>query len=341
MKDSFRLGKGNFVTVIVDSKKHWLARALHPQTRSLLGYIRFLKDKGMVELTNFNAQLARRTLNMGGGDKQFKEYLAGGHGEGYKAAAVVALRKGYQFRYEASSCYWNFHCGKLDKSPEQIYCHLQPKRPQPLQKTMKDYDDRFGTGLPRNETSYIHQDVSVKIGNVSKYKKKSGDKISERVFRKLIRVSLDLISPTTIATPYGELIVDSEFQDTTYLKRLLVEGNPGMANYKYGYHFFEGKIDRDRRRLPNNREDASRGAKIWEYVVEKQPEYLGKYIEMIEDVDSPWADVCWAREFVSRHFAEKMCKYYFDGDDKKQIFYHDSRTSDKAWTLLEPQPLLN
>ena len=331
MKDTSKLGNRNFVVEIADSSRHWLARALHPDTRILLGYIRFWRRKGMIEVTNFDAQLARRSLNMGGGDKQYKDYLAGGHGEGYKAAAVVALREGYQFRYEASGCYWRFHTGKSDVDPEQLYCELKPMRPKPLQKTRKEYEDKFGNGTPREETSFIHLDVAVKLGNVYESKNHHGESIDEETFRELIPVSLDLMAPTTvITTPYGELIVDEAFKDTTYLKRLLVEGNPGMTRYKYGYHFYDGTIDRDRRRLPNTRADACRGARIWESVIEQQQQYLGDYIAMMEDTNTSWADVYLAKDYVTKALAEKVSRFYFDKDVNGEVFYHDMRTSDKV-----------
>lgn len=283
----------------------------------------------MVELTNFNAQLARRSLNFGGGDKQKKSHLAGGNGEGYKAAAIVALKGKYQFRYEASKCYWRFHVGRHD--PEQIYCELKPMRPKALEKAMKEYVEKFGAGSPRDETSYIHQDVSVKIGNVYDSDVSPGTKITEELFRECIKVSLDLFSPLTmIMTPDGELIVDGELKDKTYLKRLLVDGNPGISKYSYGYHFFDGRVDRDRRRTPNTKLDASRVAKIWDCVIKKHPEYLVKYIEMIEDETTQWADVHLAKDYVSEDVAEKMSLYYFDKDADRHIFYHDSRNGDKV-----------
>lgn len=295
-----------------------------------MGYIRFQKRKGMIELTNFNAQLSRRTLNLGSGGKHAQPHLAGGKGEGYKAAAVVALKNGYQFQYEASGCFWQFHVGQV--YPKQIYCRLMPVKPKVLEKIVADYTAKFGDQRhPREMDNFIHKDVTVKIGNVYTSKSFPGLKVTEEVFRECVKVSLDLVSPSTmITTPDGELILDEEFRDKTYLKRLLVEGNPGIFKYKFGYHFYEGLIDRDRRRMPNSKEDALRVAKIWRHAIKKSPEILDSYIDMIEGRTTEWADVYLAEDHVSKGTAEKIAQYYFDKDSLKNIFYYDGRSGSKV-----------
>lgn len=97
-----------------------------------------------------------------GGDKSSNPHLAGGKGEGYKAAAAVALAEGYQYRYEASSCYWKFHIGGKN-DPEQIYCELKPMRQNALANVIASYEREVITASSRNEEkSYIHKDVTVK-----------------------------------------------------------------------------------------------------------------------------------------------------------------------------------
>jgi hypothetical protein len=324
MRVSNKLRNRNFIVAIEDNPARWLAKALHPDTKALLGFIRFETKKGMVELTNFNDQLPRRSLNFGGGDKDGKSHLAGGKGEGYKAAAVVALQRGYQFRFEASNCYWTFHVGRKD--PDQVYCQLKPMKPELLKTTIDEYEEKFSGACPRDETNYIHKDVSVKIGNVYPTKLYSGQRITIAEFRKCIKVSLDLISPSAmITTPNGDLIIDREFKDKTYLKRLLVEGNPGISQYNFGYHFYDGEIDRDRRRMPNTEEDASRVASIWGCVIDTHPEYLKEYIMMLEDDRKQWSDVSLAKDYVYGDIAMKICHYYFEKDTERNIFYYNAQ----------------
>lgn len=320
-----------FNTEVRDERFYWVARALHPDTGRLLGFIKFFKKKGTIEVTNFDAQLHRRSLNFGGGDKSSNPHLAGGKGEGYKAAAAVALAEGYQYRYEASSCYWKFHIGGKN-DPEQIYCELKPMRQNALANVIASYEREVITASSRNEEkSYIHKDVTVKIGKVYQSKVFPGVSITKEVFLECIKVSLDLVPPTDIVkTDFGDLILDDEFKDTTYLKHLLVEGNSGISKYKFGYHFRQGSVDRDRRRRPNQTKDASRMANIWRCVINEHPKHLQSYIEMMEDEASHWADVYLADRYVSAGIAKQIGQHYFGLAEQRNLFYYDSRNGDKV-----------
>lgn len=139
-----------------------------------------------------------------------------------------------------------------------------------------------------------------------------------------------------ITTLAGDLILDEEFKNKIYLKRLLIDGNPGIVQYRFGYHFYEGSLDRDRRRRPSTKKDALCLATIWCHVINKHPEYLAKYIDMIEDHVTAWADVYHAKDYVSKEIAEKMAQYYFDKDARRNIFYHDSRNGSMVCILLVP-----
>src|SRR5205085_876132 len=64
IKETNNLGSQRFDVETTDIKGVWLAKALHPDTKKFLGYIRFLEKKGTVEVTNFDAQLSFETLNL-------------------------------------------------------------------------------------------------------------------------------------------------------------------------------------------------------------------------------------------------------------------------------------
>lgn len=70
----------------------------HPNPRKLLGYIRFKKIPGSVELTNFQAHVTRHNLKLGGTTKRNARNVAGMHGEGLKIAALVLLREEHRVR---------------------------------------------------------------------------------------------------------------------------------------------------------------------------------------------------------------------------------------------------
>jgi 1,4-alpha-glucan branching enzyme len=92
--------------VIKDSSHEWTATT-HHQTEEMLSFIRYTEKKGkaVLELTNFNAQLSRKALDMGVSSKRNSESTAGTHGEGFKVASLVMVRKGFQVRYESAKFY--------------------------------------------------------------------------------------------------------------------------------------------------------------------------------------------------------------------------------------------
>jgi hypothetical protein len=74
----------------------------------VLGWIKFDENTGIVELTNLRAQLSRSFLDIGCSTKKNSKGLAGAHGEGAKAGALVLVREGYGVVYDASGFNWRF-----------------------------------------------------------------------------------------------------------------------------------------------------------------------------------------------------------------------------------------
>jgi hypothetical protein len=72
-----------------DDKNGTIVRAFHPVTDVELGFIRFNENRGILQLTNYNARMNFKSLGIGGTTKKDKQHLAGSHGEGYKIAAAV------------------------------------------------------------------------------------------------------------------------------------------------------------------------------------------------------------------------------------------------------------
>jgi hypothetical protein len=83
------------------------AKAHRIGSDGMLGFIRFDKLRGTLELTNFNAKLPRKALLLGASSKQNQDSMAGTHGEGFKVASLVMVRNGYQVRYESVSIIGN------------------------------------------------------------------------------------------------------------------------------------------------------------------------------------------------------------------------------------------
>jgi hypothetical protein len=70
--ESYQLGAREFYLTITGLEGKYVAEARHPDTKSLLGFIRYRSKEGDLELTNFNAQLSRTTLRQGVTSKQGK-----------------------------------------------------------------------------------------------------------------------------------------------------------------------------------------------------------------------------------------------------------------------------
>lgn len=135
MLSSFNVSRANIRATIKDGNTEWVAEVHHGTTNQLMGYARFLIAKGEVELTNFKASLTRKALDFGISDKRNAGgIMAGTHGEGFKVAALVMARKGYQNRYESANFYWRLCFGGRDKST--FYADLSPISASKLQELM-------------------------------------------------------------------------------------------------------------------------------------------------------------------------------------------------------------
>ena len=160
--ETFRLGSRAFRLDITDDGGVYVAQARHPDTSDLIGFIRYREKEGTLELTNSKASLSRATLDLGVTSKREKGHLAGTHGEGFKIAALVMVREGYQARIERSNYYWRFVFARRSKS--QLYCNLTPVSEAKLQKQMRAY--ALKAERPRELQNNVWEYVSIKISRV-------------------------------------------------------------------------------------------------------------------------------------------------------------------------------
>lgn len=304
-----------------DEKDVYIVEARHPATDVLLGFIRF-KD-GVLEFTNFKSQLSRSALDIGESTKRDNEEAAGTHGEGFKIASLVMVRRGYRVQYEASEFYWTMKfAGRYEN---MLYCFLTEMSESKITKLKQKYQAKVDKGSHRELQNNIWEDVSVKIGKI----RGIGSKIKKADFLKWIDVSLDLNRPSKIiATPYGSLIMDDAFRGRVYLKGLLLENFSTEKPFRFGYNFFTGTVNRDRERLANSEEEARVLAQIWAAAIQSnEDDTLGDYVSMLRDSSS--ADVHETGAHISEVTARKIWEQLLKLDHDKKIFYHDSRNGDK------------
>lgn len=253
-----------------------------PGNGQLLGYIRFDKTSGKLELVNFNARLSPQDFSLGASAKKGSESTAGYHGEGFKLAALVFRRLNYRVRISASSCTWNFNFRGTYHS--NLYVRQSPANQKKIQKAQDAHAIKLSAGSPRDLRANIWEDVSVEIS-----KGPGGEKIDTKDFLSWISVTLDLKGPSAdnliVKTNKGDLILEKAFAGRIYLKGLLLsDTNINSKPFRFGYNFVEGHVDRDRRRLRNSSEEADILASIWEEAIHKRgKDVLQPFINMFQD----------------------------------------------------------
>ncbi|CZR65094.1 uncharacterized protein PAC_14994 [Phialocephala subalpina] len=304
-----------------DAKEVYIVEARHPETNDLLGFIRF--KNGTLEFTNFNAQLSRGALDIGGTSKRDNPEAAGTHGEGFKIASLVMARRGYRVQYEASEYYWTMKFAGRDENV--LYCFLTKMSESKVLKVKEKYQAQVAKGSDRQLQNNIWEDVSVKIGKI----RGAGCRIEKVDFLKWIDVSLDLNRPSKmIETHYGNLIMDDSFKGRVYLKGLLLENFSTEKPFRFGYNFFDGAVNRDRERLTNSNEEAGVLAHIWAAAIQSnEHDALESYVSMLRD--DTWADVHETEAYVSESTAMKIWEQLLELDPDKKQFYHDSRNGDE------------
>ncbi|OAL28960.1 hypothetical protein AYO22_02396 [Fonsecaea multimorphosa] len=276
----------------------------------LLGYIRFQSKQGILELTNLKAKLDRKHLDLGETSKRDNNALAGGHGEGFKLAALVMRRNGYSVRFETNSFCWNF---SFQGTRPRLYCLLNKPGAKLLREQRSSYRRGQAAGdVQRGLTSYIWEDMTVKIGKSRD--REGAQKVSEEDFRAWMKVSIDLDPPESsqiVRTWRGDLIFDPRFRDRIYLHGLLVSESAGYSQggraYRFGYNFHQGKFNRDRQRMTDEHEEAKALANIWEQaIVLKGDSVIDAYIKLFAE-DEEAADIVQAYQYTTPLTAQNLC----------------------------------
>lgn len=183
----------------------------------LLGFIRFNKKNGTLQLTNFEAKITVDNLELGDTTKRNKTEQAGTHGEGLKVASLVMCHNGHRVQYESSDFRFNF--GFRGANNAKFYCGLRKAADTAIQKQKAAYAAGLVAGRREALKVFILRDILVLIAK----SRKNGVKIDLKDFREWLKVTIDVNSPSDIVhTAYSNLIIDHSFADKMYLKGLLL-----------------------------------------------------------------------------------------------------------------------
>jgi hypothetical protein len=328
MIETQHVSRQNIVIRVNDGDKEYVATAHCTGSDELLGYIRFEKTKGTLELTNFKATLPRKALGLGVSSKRNRGTTAGTHGEGFKVAALVMVRKGYQVRYESAKYYWNFQFGGRDKS--HLYCNLRPMTDTKLAALMAADGARAAAKKPRELKANIWEDVKVTIGKVHG---SAGKSIEHSIFRDWIKVSFALEHPpAVIKTTYGDLVMDTTFGGKMYLKGLYLGNSHTGKELKFCYNLYDGTTTRDRGRLTNEAEEARVLADIWAVAIRnKEAGAVQEYVKILRGADEkPLADVNLAQDKILPSTTKAIWDHLKSEDPESKTFFYDHKTAEKV-----------
>jgi hypothetical protein len=327
-KESNELGSRKFITKPQHDINSLLFIAIHPDKGTEIGYIKFWKKKGIVELTNYNAWLSGKTLGTGSTSKIGKDHLAGHHGEGYKVAALALFREGYSVRIKASECDWEFfEASKGTKDEGELCVYIKPRNAKKLQQLKDSHAKRVSQGRTRLRKGNIWEDVTFEIGGGK------GLPVAEAEFLKWIKLALELDPPSEVfvhETRRGSLILDPKFSNKMFLKGILLEeSSSASTRSEFGYNLSQGRVDRDRKRLSSIEEQGQLLAEIWAEAIEKDATLLTAYVKMLQSHPAP-VDIARAEDYISPQTARKIWQHLLDEDPERKVFYYDSRRGEKV-----------
>ncbi|KAI9640186.1 hypothetical protein NHQ30_011423 [Ciborinia camelliae] len=299
----------------------------NPGKTKIFGFLAFHRKRGMLELCNYDSQLPREVLDMGGTSKDMNDTMAGTHGEGFKLAALLMVRHGHQAKFTASKFYWNFRWGV--RETKTLWCFLSEVKRKPTQQKLNSQDldaSKFRVANPS-------EDVSVRIGNVYGKKAKS---ITEDEVMEWLKVCLHFDRPKeAIHTEFGTLILQRSFKGKIYLKGLLLEKLSNHSHFQYGYDFSQGHIGRDRKGMEDPEQLEFLLAKIWERAVTHDTaKSLDIYIAMLLDDQNRCRDVSNISSLMTQPVAEAIWNRLQVQDAQRKKFYHGPKNADEDAAII-------
>ncbi|EED22724.1 hypothetical protein TSTA_062120 [Talaromyces stipitatus ATCC 10500] len=282
-----------------------------------MGYIRFKKETGTVEFTNFGAILARNCLEMGYSTKTEDARLAGRYGEGLKVAALVMRRNGYHVRICSNSRFWNF--GFRGKSKNEFYYQLNRASESRVHTLRTAFNNAHESGTARKMSPNIWEDVSVTVGQIRGH----GQPVDLDTFANWLEVTIDLHHPCKlVCTLYGKLILDPAYAGQLYVKGLRVTlADCRETQYRYGYDFLTPDMspNRDRRLEVHPEREAKAVAAIWEAAIRQDQDVIHIYTDLLKLDNS--ADVAFADTNITEATAQKVWACLGADARKDGLFY--------------------
>lgn len=320
---SYNLGATDFNPILDDDEDKVLITvhrqgAADPLMEECLGYIRFKKEVGTVEFTNFGAIMSPSCLEMGYSTKTEDARLAGRHGEGLKIAALVMRRNGFHVRICSNRSFWNF--GFRGKKQNEFYYQLNRASDSRVTSLRTRFNTAREKGTPRELNPNIWEDVSVTVGQIRRH----GEPVSVDTFSEWRKATIDLHRPSRLVhTPYGKLILDPAYAGQLYVKGLRVTlADSREMQYRYSYDFLGPDIvpNRDRRLEVHPEREAKAVTAIWDAAIKDGDDVIHIYADLLKGA-SVCADVAFADKYVTRITAQKVWACLAADAEKNHFFY--------------------
>ncbi|KAE9373627.1 hypothetical protein N431DRAFT_557673 [Stipitochalara longipes BDJ] len=336
------LGRKNFAKEPHHDTSMLCFKAIHLDTGAERGYIRLLKERGVLELTNYDAWLPGNSLNIGSTSKSGNDDMAGSHGEGYKLAALILKDQGFDVNIKASECDWEFFVPAEGDKHEGVLCIDIKKRASTRLQTAKNtYARKIDRNGPMTLRQNVWQDVTTQIG---KQFKRS---VTEEEFLQWIKCALDLDPPRrAVETPFGSIILDPKLSNKVFLKGIFLEDSTtttGSMTLKFGYNLPQGEVDGERRRLEVAQQQAYQLSQIWGAAIKFDRALLIEYISMLQS-EIPPEDVRSATSYMSGATARLVWQYLVEENSEKKKFYYNIENATEVEVIVnclkkEPAPL--
>ncbi|KAH8691838.1 hypothetical protein BGW36DRAFT_431085 [Talaromyces proteolyticus] len=289
-----------------------------------LGYIKFDKGAGVVELANFGSDITPRSMELGFTTKSTDPRLTGRYGDGLKIAALVLCRSEYHVRIVSNNSYWNF--GFKGKLKTEFYYQLYPAGADRVQKLRAAYEAGRQRGKPRKAN--IWEDVSISVGKVRDH----GEPVTMDVFREWMKITIDLNPPSALVrTPQGSLILDPEFAGRLYIRGIRVHlTDARQSHYRFGYDFLSGSLNanRDRRLEASPDEEARAVSLIWEAAILRQEEMVLTEYKTLLRWHSSCADVASIDVVLTEATARKLWDAFSKDAQVAGLFYYPQTYAD-------------
>ncbi|RAR04343.1 hypothetical protein DDE82_004547 [Stemphylium lycopersici] len=342
---SFSLDLSSFHPTYTDTKRVILIETRHPETKELMGFIRFQYDKdgycvGGLKMANFKATLKYRNLGTGGTTKANDKTQTGQHGDGLKLSALVFRRNNYNFHYESDGFKWRFLYKKGSLS-----CSLTRMSDKSISKMALK-----ARAQPRTSVAHPCEDVCLVIGapgvarNIQGFKIRV-DRPHVDTFKEWLTVTLDIDPPKDmIRTRQGDLIRDPKYQASMYLRGLLLpSGGVSGKNYQYGYNFIDGTTSSDRDMLVGACDESEGILSIWTAAIRTDKstdseiafDYTNLLLNSINrkgDVMLRNDDFCFEGD-IARKVWEKMLSINEDDQGRKPFYYSATEGKDEVHVI--------